>query len=64
MNYFSDISHGEVSEAEALKQIIDFCDEWQQLSRRSQRLSLYFRQHPELLEIEAWGFFKKIKRHI
>ena len=62
MKYFSDISHDEVSEAEALKQIIDFCDQWHQLSRHSQRLSLYLRQHPELLEIEVWGFFQKIKR--
>ncbi len=61
MRYFSDISHDEVSEAEALKQIIDLCDELHQLGNHSQRLSLYLRQHPELLEIEAWGLFKKIK---
>ena len=61
MRYFSDISHDEVSEAEALKQIIDLCDELHQLSKHSQRLSLCIRQHPELLEIEAWGLFKKIR---
>lgn len=62
MNYFSDITHDEVSEADALKQIIDLCDELHQFSKHSQRLSLCLRQHPELLEIEAWGFFKEIKR--
>lgn len=55
--YYSEISKSWVSESEALKQIIDLCNQWYQIAQPSESLYLYLMNHPNLLEISQWNCF-------
>ena len=61
MKYYSNISHSVVDECEALKQIIDFCNEWKKLSNRSIKLDTYLRKHAEIIDISQWNCFHPVK---
>ncbi len=60
IRYYSEVSKGEVTEAEAIKQIIDLCDLWYRMSHRSESLGQYLKEHTDLLDIDQWNCFRKI----
>ncbi len=60
MRYYSELTKCEVSEPEAIKQIIDLCDRWYQLAHPNISFNNYLRSHSQLLDIEQWACFRRI----
>lgn len=60
MKYYSNITQNEITESEALKQIIDLCDFWQHATSPEESLGQYLNAHPHVLNIENWNCFSKI----
>ncbi len=60
MMYYSVITQSPVSEADALKQIIDLCGRWYDMASPPETLDKYLQYHPQLLDIDSWNCFNRI----
>jgi len=60
--YYSEISKSEVTEPEAVKQIIDLCSRWYQIAQPKYSFGKYIKKHPEFLDIEYWPYFEKLEQ--
>jgi len=60
IRYYSEVSKNDVTEPEAIAQIIELCNRWYQMAWPERNdFDQYFKAHPQLLDIEQWNCFRK-----